>query len=201
MIRPDTYLLREIPWQTFSTLTFQGRLKGDDARARALFGFNRDVAKSYLIPDRFFLWASRDEQGEKFGRPHFHCLHAGLCDPAKGVTIRDIHRLRMMWVRLGFGFAMVRRFRNGADGIDYLTKPGLVEHSTEADGLTLATLRKTSRSTAGADRYEFGKFDSQVSGLQVSSAVWFAIAKKRSVSLSGREVRRWKDLSRHRPAA
>lgn len=199
MLSPETYLLRQVEWQFFCTLTFEGRVRSADDMRRAAHAWLRDVGFSYRKPWHSQLWALRMELGEKFGRPHFHSLLAGLCD--RGVSLRELHRVRVLWARRGFGFAMVRRFENGSDGVDYMLKPSLAEQYADAKGLTLCALKGSDRSFAGADSYEMGKFASPASELQIAHAVWRHVAEKRGFSVSVGDVGSWSLLKSGRLAS
>lgn len=121
----DTYVLGQIEWQLFGSLTWSG---SDDIVSRkcrralsSWFALARRVCRWHGLYFPGLLWAVRAERGEISGRPHLHFLMGGL---PVGAASRGLCRsIEAVWdKKLHQGMARVRIFgRNPTDsGLAYL---------------------------------------------------------------------------------
>ena len=135
-----TYTLQRVHWQVFGSLTFLSWKVPDRVRVHMWFQLVRDVCRWFRVPDRFVIWALRQEPGEITGRLHFHFLLAGL--PPEAVHVATLMAIKAQWEIIGGGMARVRRYvtqQSDLQGLDYILKCLGVK-----DG--------------GANLYEVGKF-------------------------------------------
>jgi len=183
---PDAYVLKNVNWNLFATLTFSEGSMSDRRRYHVLFAWLRTVAETYGQKFGDSLWCTRRERGETFGRVHFHALLAGLCDSP---TQRDVFRVLRLWESFGAGFGLVRRFNNALDGIDYMTDPNKAWTVSAADGLTSGELTRRG-SHAAANAYEALKFDSMASEVEIARAVFRHVGGRRGIPVEGE--RNWR---------
>jgi len=112
---PETHALAKIRWQYFCTLTFRGRVPSPPRGIRFAQEWLAGVAVVARVPCRRLLWVLRPEEGESFGRFHFHCLIAGVpsATPSFGFVIKA------GWKH---GFADVRMWEAGLGALDYIAE-------------------------------------------------------------------------------
>lgn len=185
-LTPETYVLQNVPWQLFCTLTFEGEQWTVGRRFKCFHAWVRQLGKSYGIPDRFLLWSGRYELGEVNGRPHFHALLAGLRETR--AVKQDVFRAVKLWEGLRAGFAHVRPYDDALDGVDYILKSAKALHSDVSDGLVAGTLNLR-RSGAGANAYESRKFDGRASEVLIGPGVWSYVARRRACGVA--DLRKW----------
>jgi len=142
---PEVYLLSQIPWQFFVTLTFDDRKTGriqelaEKRRLAMVFAWLREGASWFGLHFNRVLWVWRLEAGEVGGRLHYHALIGGY--PTNAVQRTTCFSLKNAWERLGGGYARVRVYSRTLDGVDYVLA------GCEAELRNL-----------GADQYESRKF-------------------------------------------
>lgn len=132
------YLTADAAFRFFATLTFSsgGEKDGVPTKLRQrcmVLAWVRESAKLLGTHWKGFPWMMRSEQGETFGRDHWHGLLGG--GTAK-VTKSMCFRLMRSWNVLGGGHARVRLYCSSLRGVSYVLKG----------------------ETAGADAYEHSKF-------------------------------------------
>jgi hypothetical protein len=95
MESPDVYLLSQIKWQFFATLTLKdGRTPKRFLETR-YFAWLRTIAGWHRVHFKKLLWVRREERGEKFGRLHLHSLIGGL--PEYTVSERSGLAMKNQW--------------------------------------------------------------------------------------------------------
>lgn len=161
METPEIHALNKIHWQFFGTLTFKRERMSDRVRHSLLFAHLRAIAKQFGLPFDHLLWVVRKEDGETFGRTHFHYLIAGL-------DRRYENRSTCFWLMScwehtqGAGHARVHRFDPRLNAGGYLLKGGAFNDRT-----------------LGGDHYESAKFLSPDRELMIANTVW-KVARRRS---------------------
>ena len=184
MESPDVYVLSQVTWDFFVTLTFgcedRVLLKVPErVRYAMLFRWLREVAEQGKVHFPSLLFAVRDENGETGGRPHFHAL---LGNTEQRPSQRSCHRIRHAWSsQEGIaGMARCTVFDPLRDAGSYLTKPETWASDTTTGGLRIAAHART-----GGDVYESRKFGSDVvEKLTISQSVYRYIAAKRAAALA-----------------
>lgn len=181
MESPDIYILSQVRWDFFATLTFKAseqRLQKMPERAKfaMLFAWLREVAEMNNTYFPELLFAVRPEKGEMTGRFHFHAL---LGNTKLRPSVRTCHRVRHAWSALegNAGMARVTVFDPHRDAGSYLTKPEPLETCTRGG------LRTGGHARVGGDVYESKKFG-QVENLVISKSVYRRIAANRGVEFS-----------------
>ena len=150
MESPDVYILSQVRWQFFGTLTFKSERLPERVRLAMYFALMRRIASKFRVHFRRLPWCLRQERGELFGRRHFHYLLTGL--PRMNVTQTTCFYMMATWERLGGGMARVRRFDHRLSGVDYVA--GCLNGST-----------------LGEDGYESAKFGDRSSELMLSDGL------------------------------
>jgi hypothetical protein len=120
METPEIHILSKIDWQFFGTLTFKSERLPERVRLALYFALLRRVAAEFRVHFPRLLWCLRQEQGEQFGRRHFHYLLAGL--PASGVSKTTCFFQMSIWEKLGGGMARVSEFDPRLNGEAYILK-------------------------------------------------------------------------------
>ena len=130
MESPDVYTLAQVRWQFFGTLTFKSERLPERVRLRMWFATMRKVAKAFGVHFRRLPWCLRMENGELFGRRHFHFLLTGL--PRRVVAVQTCFFIMDLWEKMGGGFARVTVFDHKLNGVGYISKC-LGESADQAD--------------------------------------------------------------------
>lgn len=159
----DIFVLKEVPWQFFGTLTFKQARVTERRRLCMWYSLLRHTAKAQGVTFKKLLWCLRMEHGEATGRRHFHFLLAGL--PSTALNLRTCFALKNGWESLfKGGMARVSVFDSRLDAGSYMTKP---------DGFA-----------DPGDVYESVKFGSGTCSLMIAQAVWRFVEAKRRAQLT-----------------
>jgi len=97
----DSYVLGQVPWEYFCTLTYPDPVPGSGVRAKMGFAFLYEAAHWYKRPFGQLLWALREEPGELKGRLHFHMLLASGEDHRPSRSGAFALEARWRWVKGG----------------------------------------------------------------------------------------------------
>ena len=165
MESPDVFLLGQIRWQFFGTLTFKSERLPERVRLALWFALLRKAAKRFHRHFPKLPWCLRQEDGETTGRRHFHFLLAGL--PPDAVNLQTCFWLMAHWENLGGGMARISLFDPRLNAAGYLTKTG--QGSPDA-----------------GDHYESAKFGHDACHLMLSHGAKAILA---SLQLSGQRGR------------
>jgi hypothetical protein len=157
---PEIHILNQIYWQFFGTLTFRSERLSERKRYGMWFALLRQISRQYKVPFERLLWVLRIEQGEKFGRTHFHYLLAGLDRRYENPT--TCFWLMNGWETLGGGMSRVSVFDPRLNAGSYILKD----------------LDRFNDNTLGGGFYESAKFSSQDCQLMIADAVW-NVARRR----------------------
>jgi hypothetical protein len=120
MESPDIYVLAQLRWQFFGTLTFKKERMPERVRLGMYFAMLRQLASKHGVYFPRLPWCLRQESGEQFGRRHFHFLLTGL--PRNVVTISSCFVIMHQWEQHGGGMARVHVFDHALNGVGYITK-------------------------------------------------------------------------------
>lgn len=159
MVNPEAYHLDRIMWQFFGSLTFTRAEMPTSERMCMVFALLRKIAKPLRVHFPEVLWVLRLEEGEITARRHFHLLIAGL--PEWHVKRASCFALMRTWEGLGGGIARCRIYDPRLAGVAYITKC-LTSPGVERTGEQLDRTLHRDRSLDGANRYELGKFSSEL---------------------------------------
>lgn len=151
---PEIHVLNRIRWQFFGTLTFKSERLSQRKRMGMWFALLRQVSRQFKVPYKHLLWVLRQEDGEKFGRTHFHYLLAGLDRRCEIPT--TCFWLMNRWERLKGGMSRVTVFDPRLSAGSYILKD----------------LGGFNDSTLGGGFYESAKLSSQDCQLTIADAVW-----------------------------
>lgn len=190
--------IQQTEWQFFVTCTYKNsRTMSAKVRHSMQFQWMRRLAamdqgeRRGGAALRNLLFVIREEFGEQNNRLHWHALVSGL----KPSLVRSTTCLFMMgyWEGIGGGMARVRVFDAAQDGTSYITK-GL-----ESVG---------DFTTAGANRYELGKFNHDDTLMLIPSPALLTTWKRRAaesrgltrLALDRRSIAR-SDTNNHTPKA
>lgn len=158
---PDVYLLSQVPWQFFLTLTYRSEKLADKVKRERFFALHYQVAKWAKVGFGELLWVKRAELGGLTARFHLHSLLGGL--PEWMVTRRTCFAIANVWNgALACGFAKVYVYDQSRNGLDYIFK-GL-NSTREADR---------------ARQYESQKFGDASSAVEFSRSVSRLLLKRR----------------------
>lgn len=146
MENATVYLLRDVPWQLFLTLTWRS-VKSDGVRFKTLFAFLRTTSEWAGVHFHQLLWAVRQERGELGGRLHFHVLVGGI--PKPKVNLSLVFALRGAWRKHGGGMSVVTPYYAGL---------GAVEYSFGGEIRCTEGTRLSARSSVAGTAYENQKF-------------------------------------------
>ena len=153
MESPEIHVLNRIRWQFFGTLTFKSERLSERRRYHMAYAHLRQIAKQFRVPFKGLLWVLRQEEGEMFGRLHFHYLLAGL--DRRNVHPTTCHWIMNQWEDIGGGMARVSRFDPRLNAGAYLLKDLSFDDSSLAGGA-----------------YESAKFGSGTCQLTIAHSVW-----------------------------
>ena len=111
--------LARIQWDFFATPSFKGNVPRTNCYGLA-FRWLQELAKVCGVPYNRLLIALRGEEGEKFGRFHFHCL-------VGGTATRNYHTLQhqaeWLWKHQTGGARVdVRQYDRSLGGAEYICK-------------------------------------------------------------------------------
>lgn len=144
MEKPDVYILSQVAWQFWITLSFKSdALQSEKLRQSLWFALLRGLAGWYRVDFNRLLWVRRAELGETSARLHWHALLAGLPDEAKHRA--TCFSIKNYWEKVGGGMARVYMYDRGRSALDYMFKGQ-------------AALEGTHHISDGAEHYESGKF-------------------------------------------
>jgi hypothetical protein len=167
MEAPEVFLLADIPWQFFCTLTFVKEDTSMEERRKMFFAWNRRSAEHFGLHFKKLLWALRHERGEITQRLHCHALIGGLRPNAcndrtcfwlehswesctKPLVSRQHPRLkRQEQMSLICGHAKIRVYTPEAAGLAYFAKD-----LKSQGGFSIGKRQWNS----GANQYEAAKF-------------------------------------------
>lgn len=134
------YVLSTWPWQAFVSLSWR-RVPSEGVRERIFFGWIREIGKhtGQRKHPTWFLWARREELGERTQREHLHVLVGGL----PSLFVRDFilqprSAVGFWWESLGGGNVRTSRVYSASEVVEYFSKD----------------------STTAGHEYELGKFGS-----------------------------------------
>ena len=112
--------LARIQWDFFATPSFKGTVPHTNICYGLAFRCLQELAKVCGVPYKRLLIALRGEEGDKFGRFHFHCL-------VGGTATRNYHTLQhqaeWLWKHQTGGARVdVRQYDRSLAGADYVAK-------------------------------------------------------------------------------
>lgn len=119
---PEMASLTLIEWQFFCTLTFKKSRVAERIRLSMFFAAMRLMARDYGLHFKRVLWVLRREEGESFGRVHYHALIAGF--PSWARKVATAQAIEARWRRMGGGHPVVTVYNSTLDGVDYILKRG-----------------------------------------------------------------------------
>jgi len=150
--KPDTYLLSQVDWQFWVTLSFKSdAVSSEKLRQSLWFALLRDLAGWWRVDFKRLLWLRRAERGELSARLHWHALLGGLPDSA--ISRPTCFAIKNDWERLGGGMARVFVYDSARNALDYMLKRELGCESSKK----LKEGRPVSM-TEGGRQYESQKF-------------------------------------------
>ena len=133
---PDSWILARMEWDIFGTLTW-AEVPPRSVQEKCIAEFTRRVAKQvYKVPSTLdLLWGYRYEEGEKTGRPHWHCLIGAhqkaptsnkttIAKQIKHIWENDVKQNKTKY-KPCVGFADVRAYDSSKAGAEYICKPAL----------------------------------------------------------------------------
>lgn len=112
--------LARIQWDFFATMSFKGTVPRPNICFGLAFRWLQELAKVGGVPYKRLLIALRGEEGEMFGRFHFHCLIGGT-------ATRNYHTLQhqaeWLWkLQTGGARVDVRQYDRSQAGAEYVAK-------------------------------------------------------------------------------
>ncbi|HEX3627184.1 MAG TPA: hypothetical protein VH280_17390 [Verrucomicrobiae bacterium] len=112
--------LGRIQWDLFATMSFKGTVPRPNTCYGLAFRWLQELAKVGGVPYKRLLIALRGEEGEMFGRFHFHCLIGGT-------ATRNYHTLQhqaqWLWkIQTGGARVDVRQYDRSQAGAEYVAK-------------------------------------------------------------------------------
>ncbi len=120
METPELHLLTQVRWQFFGTLTFKQERLPERVRLSMYFAILRKAAAEFGVYFPRLPWCLRQENGEQFGRRHFHFFLAGL--PRHAVNRTTCFFLMAQWEQIGGGMARVKEYDPMLNGVGYVLK-------------------------------------------------------------------------------
>jgi hypothetical protein len=112
--------LARIQWDIFATPSFKGTVPRPHICYGLAYRWLQELAKTCGVPYKRLLIALRGEEGEKFGRFHFHCLVGGTAT-RNYHTLQ--HRAEWLWkVQTGGARVDVRQYDRSQAGAAYVAK-------------------------------------------------------------------------------
>jgi len=156
MEKPDVYILSQVDWQFWITLTFkQDALNSEKLRQSLWFALLRDLAGWYRVDFNRLLWVRRAELGETSARLHWHALVGGLPDEAKHRA--TCFSIKNDWERLGGGMARVYMYDRSRSAVDYMFKGDVRIESYDHTVMTDGAQFYESSKFGGSDRVTFSE--------------------------------------------
>jgi len=144
MEKPDVYILSQVAWQFWITLTLKNAaLNSEKLRQSLWFALLRGLAGWYRVDFNRLLWVRRAELGETSARLHWHALVGGLPDVASHRA--TCFAIKNYWEKLGGGIARVYLYDSSRNALDYMFPP----ESLEGTSCSMSS---------GAVQYESAKF-------------------------------------------
>jgi len=157
MEAPDVYILSQMHWQFWGTLTFKRELPGRVVECIWVAWLRELSVWSGLKDCRRLMWIRRAENGELTGRYHLHAL-LQTGNPRLDLS-RTAFALKRKWEALGGGIARVYVHEGGSSALSYMLKgPSLRD---------------------GAEQYEARKFGDGQSGVTLSEGLSQCIAARK----------------------
>src|SRR5215469_12164602 len=112
--------LARIQWDIFATPSFKGTVPRPHICYGLAYRWLQELAKTCGVPYKRLLIALRGEEGEKFGRFHFHCLIGGTAT-RNYHTLQ--HRAEWLWKIQSNGARVdVRQYDRSQAGAEYVVK-------------------------------------------------------------------------------
>jgi len=144
----DVYILSQVDWQFWITLSFKSdALQSEKLRQSLWFALLRDLAGWWRKDFRNLLWVRRAETGEISARLHWHAVLGGLPDEASSRP--TCFAIKNDWERLGGGMARVYVYDKRRTALAYmLDLPGVSSCGPQSTGVM----------SDGAQDYESRKF-------------------------------------------
>ncbi len=145
---PDLWLLKDLRWQFFLSLSFASDRLSEAVRQRKARAFFNKTAEQLGLAPRRLPWCLRGENGEHTGRRHSHALLTGL--PETALSPQTCFWLMHTWEKgVRGGIARARLYEPALDGVGYVLKD-----------------------LAGPDAYESRKFGDPAVDLTLSVGLW-----------------------------
>lgn len=116
----NDWLLRQVDWQIFGTLTFKQARLPERFRLSMFFTMLRKLADRLHLYFPRLVWALRQDGDGLSSQRHFHFLLAGL--PRHAATNRTCSFISDQWQRLGGGMARIALYDPTLDGVAYILK-------------------------------------------------------------------------------
>jgi len=114
------WVLQQVRWQIFGTLTFKQARLPERFRLSMFFAMLRKLADRLHVYFPNLVWALRQEGDGQASHRHFHFLIAGL--PRHAATNRTCSFLSDQWQRLGGGMARIALYDPTLGGVAYILK-------------------------------------------------------------------------------
>lgn len=132
---PDSWILARMEWDIFGTLTWAD-VPPQSVQEKCIAELTRRVAKQvYKGSTLDILWAFRYEEGEKTGRPHWHCLFGAYQNAPTSNKTTIAKQIKHIWendvkqnktkYKPCVGFADIRGYDSTKAGAEYICKPAL----------------------------------------------------------------------------
>ena len=112
--------LARIQWDIFATPSFKGTVPRPSICYGLAYRWLQELAKTCGVPYKRLLIALRGEEGEKFGRFHYHCLVGGTATRNYHTLC---HRAEWLWkIQTGGARVDVRQYDRSQAGAEYVAK-------------------------------------------------------------------------------
>lgn len=116
----DYWMLRQVEWQVFGTLTFKQDRLPAQVRKSMFFALLRKLAKRLNLYYKRLVWVLCPEGDGQLTHRHFHFLIAGLPNHATPAPICRF--IADQWQLHGGGMARVTAYNNALRGVRYILK-------------------------------------------------------------------------------
>jgi hypothetical protein len=116
----ESYVVGLFDWQFFGTLTFKSERLPEAIRISLYFALLRQFCRRFRMKFPYLLWVLRQEEGDAWGRRHFHFLLAGVHESL--VTQATCSWLTNEWIKLGGGIADIDVFDRRLNARSYILK-------------------------------------------------------------------------------
>jgi hypothetical protein len=114
------WLLKQVDWQIFGTLTFKQARLPEQVRRRMFVAVLRKMAESLNMYFPRLVWALCPEGDGQLKHRHFHFLIAGL--PKQATPKPTCSFIADQWQRHGGGIPRVAPYDSTLDGVKYILK-------------------------------------------------------------------------------